>query len=58
MITNNATIEVKMNIAEFFKNPNTWDLNVLDTPLMPNYTAQKMMQENVMSVFSLGEITQ
>jgi len=58
MITNNATIEVKMNIAEFFKNPNTWDLNVLDTPLMPNYTAQKMMQENVMSVFSLGEIIQ
>lgn len=58
MITNNATIEVKMNISEFFKNPNTWDLNELDTPLMPNYTAQKMMQENVMSVFSLGEIIQ
>ena len=57
-ISNNATIEVKMNIAQFFTNPNTWDLNVLDTPLMPNYTAQKMMQENVLSVFSLGEIIQ
>lgn len=57
-ITNNATIEVKMNIAEFFKNPNSWDLNVLDTPLMPNYTAQKMMQENVATVFSLGTISQ
>lgn len=57
-ITNNTTIEVKMNIAEFFKNPNTWDLNVLDTPLMPNYDAQKMMQENVVSVFTIGNITQ
>lgn len=57
-ITNNTTIEVKMNIAEFFKNPNTWDLNALDTPLMPNYMAQKMMQENVETVFSVGAITQ
>lgn len=57
-ISNNAVIEVEMNIAEFFKNPNTWDLNVLDTPLMPNYMAQKMMQENVSSVFSVGTITQ
>ncbi len=57
-ITNNATIEVKMNIAEFFKNPNTWDLNVLDTPLMPNYDAQKMMQANVATVFSIGTISQ
>lgn len=57
-ISNNTTIEVKMNIAELFKNPNTWDLNVLDTPLMPNYDAQKMMQQNIMSVFSLGEITE
>lgn len=57
-IRNNATIEVHMNIAELFKNPNTWDLNVLDTPLMPNYTAQKMMQANVASVFSIGSVSQ
>jgi len=57
-ITNNATIEVEMNIAEFFKNPHQWDLNVLDTPLMPNYNAQKMMQDNVETVFSIGTITQ
>ncbi len=57
-ITNNTTIEVKMNLAELFTNPNTWDLNVLDTDLMPNYQAQKMMQQNIMSVFSIGEIAQ
>ena len=57
-ITNNATIEIKMNIAEWFRNPNTWDLNQLNTVLMPNFEAQKLMSENGKSVFSLGEINQ
>ena len=56
-ISSNTNIEIKMNIAEWFKNPNTWDLNIYDTPLMPNYDAQKLMQQNATSVFSLGEIT-
>lgn len=50
----NTTIEVVMNIAEWFKNPNQWDLNILDTMLMGNYDAQKMMEENGQTVFSLG----
>tara|TARA_B100000767_G_scaffold148805_1_gene140128 strand:+ start:5179 stop:5913 length:735 start_codon:yes stop_codon:yes gene_type:complete len=58
IITNNAEIEIKMNIAEWFKNPNTWDLNELNTVLMPNFEAQKMMSENGRSVFSLGDINQ
>lgn len=57
VINGNSTIELKMNIAELFKNPNTWDLNTLDTPLMPNYNAQKMMQANVANLFSLGTVT-
>lgn len=57
-ISNNTIIEIELDIAELFKNPNTWDLNVYDTPLMPNYEAQKMMQQNVSSAFNLGEITQ
>jgi hypothetical protein len=57
-INGNSSIEVVMNFAEFFKNPHQWDLSVLDTPLMPNYMAQKMMQDNVATVFSLGDITQ
>jgi len=58
IIINNAEIEIKMNIAEWFKNPNTWDLNELNTVLMPNFEAQKMMSENGRSVFSLGDINQ
>jgi len=43
---NNGIIEVQMDVSEWFKNPNQWDLNELDTPLMPNYDAQIMMMEN------------
>lgn len=56
-LAENNTIEFKMNVAEWFKNPNTWDLNELNTDLMMNYEAQKMMYENSGSVFSLGEIS-
>jgi hypothetical protein len=55
-IIKNTTIEIKMNIAEWFKNPNTWNLNELNTVLMPNFEAQKMMSANGKNVFSLGDI--
>jgi uncharacterized lipoprotein NlpE involved in copper resistance len=63
-IGSNTNIEVEMNVAEWFKNPNTWDLNVLNTVLMPNFDAQIMMFENgsnfatSQGVFSLGNVTQ
>jgi hypothetical protein len=58
IITNNAEIEIRMNLAEWFKNPNTWNLNELNTVLMPNFEAQKMMSANGKSVFTLGQVTQ
>lgn len=57
-IIQDSTIEVQMNIAEWFKNPNTWDLNVLNTVLMPNSAAQILMFENGQNVFNLGSISQ
>lgn len=56
-ITNNTTIEIEMNIAQWFKNPNQWDLNLLPNMLMPNFNAQVMMYENGQNVFSLGTVT-
>jgi hypothetical protein len=56
-VSNNMKVEVKVNLAEWFKNPNTWDLNELNTVLMPNFEAQKIMSANGKSVFSLGEVT-
>lgn len=52
-INSNTVIDVKMNLAEWFKNPNTWDLNEFNTGLMGNYNAQKIMNENGQSVFSI-----
>ena len=57
-LENNTTIEVEVNLAEWFKNPYTWNLNQLNTVLMPNFEAQKQMSANGKSVFSLGAITQ
>ena len=56
-IVEGTTIEVKMNVAEWYRTPNLWDLNVLFTVLMPNFDAQIMMNENGQTVFSLGEVT-
>lgn len=56
-VSNNMKVEVKVNLAEWFKNPNTWNLNELNTILMPNFDAQKIMSANGKSVFSLGEVT-
>lgn len=55
-ITTNTVFNVEMNIAEWFKSPNTWDLNVLNQMLMPNSAAQIMMFENGQNVFSLKSI--
>ncbi|MEZ4875383.1 MAG: MbnP family protein [Flavobacteriaceae bacterium] len=56
-ITDDLEIEIKMNVAEWFKNPNTWDLNLLHEMLMPNYDAQIMMSGNgANGVFSLGSV--
>ncbi|MEJ2112789.1 MAG: hypothetical protein P8X62_03465, partial [Flavobacteriaceae bacterium] len=57
-VENNVTFNIKMNIAEWFKNPVQWDLNTLYTMLMPNFDAQILMYNNGKDVFSLGNITQ
>jgi hypothetical protein len=56
-VTGATTIEVKMNLASWFRNPNTWDLNTYNSMLMSNYTAQIMMTQNAVDVFSVGTIS-
>ncbi|MEL6811216.1 MAG: MbnP family protein [Bacteroidota bacterium] len=57
-IVSGTSIDIEMNVAEWFKNPNTWDLNVLFTILMPNWDAQILMNENGQNVFSRGVVAQ
>ncbi|GAB4248169.1 MAG: hypothetical protein Kow0079_00130 [Vicingaceae bacterium] len=56
-VEGNVFIEVDMNLAEWFKNPNAWDLNTYYSSLMPNYTAQVMMNQNGRDVFTVTKIT-
>ncbi|RNC88032.1 MAG: hypothetical protein ED556_02255 [Winogradskyella sp.] len=57
-ITGETTFNIEVNLAEWFQNPNTWDLNQLNTVLMPNSAAQIQMFQNGQSVFSLGSVSQ
>lgn len=57
-ISTDTTFNIEMNIAEWFKNPNTWDLNVLNSMLMANFNAQELMFENGQNVFNLQSVTQ
>ncbi|KJD31673.1 hypothetical protein PK35_12995 [Tamlana nanhaiensis] len=55
-VSNNTAVTVEMNIAEWFKTPNTWDLIELNNMLMPNHDAQVMMYENGQNAFSLKSV--
>ncbi len=58
-LKNNAVIEIEMDVAQWFKNPNDWDLNKKSDDLMMDFEAQKDISENGQNgVFSLGTISQ
>lgn len=57
-LTADTEIRVGMNIAEWFKNPNQWDLNQLSQMLMPNSAAQILMYQNGQNVFSFESAIQ
>ncbi|WP_209400961.1 MbnP family protein [Pseudozobellia sp. WGM2] len=57
-IQQNSTIAISMNIAEWFKNPNQWNLNQLHSMMMPNFEAQKAISQNGKTVFSLEGVFQ
>lgn len=54
----NVTLNIDMNVAEWFRGPNTWDLSTFNTGLMMNYNAQKMMNANGQNVFKLNSLIQ
>ena len=54
VIGGNTTINVVMDVAEWFANPNTWDLNELNLMLEENFEAQVDIGQNGASVFTLN----
>ena len=55
VVESNAPIQVKADISQWFKSPNLWNLNKLNTVLMPNFDAQLKMNANGKNVFSLAK---
>lgn len=51
-----AEVHLHVNLDEWFKNPNTWDLNQFSNNLMPNFQAQTMLQQNAATVFVLDHV--
>jgi len=57
-IGSNTIINIQMDVSEWFKNPNTLDLNEYNINLMGNYEVQLLMNQNGSSAFDLVSITQ
>lgn len=55
-VSKNNEIIILMDIAQWFKDPYLWDLNLYNQMLMPNSTAQILMYENGQNVFHLSSV--
>ena len=55
-VSENNEIIISMDIAQWFKEPYLWDLNLYNQMLMPNSTAQILMYENGQNVFHLNSV--
>ena len=53
-----VTLGIIMEISNWYSNPHTWDLNLLNNTIMPNYEAQIMLRDNGGNVFSVAGIIQ
>jgi len=56
IVHNNSSVDIKMNIAEWFKSPHQWNLNDFNSMLMPDFNAQVQMYDNGQDAFSLGTV--
>ena len=43
-----------MDILEWYENPYTWDFNIYNAPIMPVYDAQRKLNLNGPTVFSVN----
>lgn len=47
------SFDIEMNIEEWYENTYDWDFNVYNAPIMPIYDAQKRLNENGPTVFTI-----
>ena len=51
----NISVDIKVDLSQWFTDPNDWDLNELNSMLLQNYIAQLYMNQNGGSVFSIND---
>lgn len=52
-VNGDFSFDIEMNIEEWYQNPTNWDLNVYNAPIMPIYGAQRLLNTNGPSVFTI-----
>lgn len=52
-----VTVELEVDLAEWYTDPNDFDLDQYPMMIMMNTAAQNLLEDNATSVFSLGEVT-
>ena len=56
MVDEDFTFELVMDINQWYEDTYLWDFNVYNAPIMPIYDAQKRLNENGPTVFSIVKI--
>lgn len=54
-VSGDFSIDIEMNIEEWYTKPINWDFNVWNTPVMPIYNAQRTLNTNGPSVFTFKQ---
>ena len=52
-INGNFSFDIIMNVEQWYENPFEWDFTLWNAPIMPIYDAQKRLNENGPSVFTV-----
>jgi hypothetical protein len=51
-----SSVEIKMNLADWFKNPSTWEFGKYSSTEIQEHEPQKLIQAQAETVFSIGKI--
>jgi hypothetical protein len=53
-VSGNFEFDIIMNVEQWYENPYEWDFTIWNAPIMPVYEAQKRLNENGPSVFTVN----
>lgn len=54
IVNGEFSLDITMNIEQWYENPFEWDFTVWNVPIMPIFEAQQRLNDNASSVFSIS----